>query len=463
MGDEIHHFNLAKNIFYLKRRPAYDPLYGDPALRMPGAMYYFETPLWHIILAGVWKILDRISFKVAQFYQIIYSFLLLFFTYLLGNKLYSENEGVYSVLIVATIPAVILFSVLFYLDIPLTAFVVLCFLLFINKQFFWAGIIAGLGYLIKINFLFLLPSFIFLILFFKFGETEKTIFREKIKRIFIFIFPNILLMLPDLQFRYTHFPSIFFIKDPLIGPHAEILYQNPPVICYTNSTILNFFDIIKYFGIVLIGLFLYFLLKRFNEYKDLFLLIPIITYCCMFLFIFKKGLDLRYLLPIIPFLAILSSKSLIYLKKRSIKIFILIIITCVVQFIATFIFIYNHRRIPQGVKEAFQYVINYIPQDKFIMYPEDNITEYTGRKMQWGRFQYMPYLFWQANEKEAKNILLNINKTEYIMIKKTRIYDDTKIRHKGGYPKSFIEKLPNFSFLKLIFDNKEISIWKVEE
>jgi hypothetical protein len=75
----------------------------------------------------------------------------------------------------------------------------------------------------------------------------------------------------------------------------------------------------------------------------------------------------------------------------------------------------------------------------------------------------MPYLFWQANEKEAKNILLNINKTEYIMIKKTRIYDDTKIRHKGGYPKSFIEKLPNFSFLKLIFDNKEISIWKVEE
>ena len=52
---------------------------------------------------------------------------------------------------------------------------------------------------------------------------------------------------------------------------------------------------------------------------------------------------------------------------------------------------------------------------------------------------------------------------DYIVIKKTRCYDDTESRHFGGYPDSFVQKLPSYKFLKLIFDNKEIAVWEIDK
>lgn len=456
LGDEVHHFRLARNILFLRGRPIYDPLYGDPYLKMPGAMFYFDTPLWHTLLAVIWGVIGQVSFAAAQVYQTIYFILLLIFTYLLGSKLYGENEGLYSALITATIPMIPAFSVLFYLDVPTAVFVALCCLLILDKQFLWAGIAVGLGYFVKRNLIFFFPSFIFLF----FLNSKKIGFRETIKTVFVFAVPAILLILPDLWFRYVHFHSLFFTKDTLIGPHAEILYQNPHFVNYINSSVFNPTDIIKYFGIAVPSLMLFYLLRRSYNFKDLFLWIPIVNYLIVFAAIFKKGLDIRYLLPTVPLFAILSSRAFVCLKNRRLK--ILLLSVCIAQFFGAAFYVYVNRRVPNEVKEGFRYITNYTPKDTFIMYPEDNITEYTGRKMQWGRFQYLPYLFWQANEKEAKNILLNINKVEYIVVKKTRIYDDTKIHHKGGYPESFVEKIPKFSFLRLIFDNKGVSVWKVE-
>ena len=45
-------------------------------------------------------------------------------------------------------------------------------------------------------------------------------------------------------------------------------------------------------------------------------------------------------------------------------------------------------------------------------------------------------------------------------MEKSRIYDDTKVKHFGGYPKSFVERLRQFQFFKLIYENKEMMIWE---
>lgn len=456
IGDEVHHFRLAKNILFLKERPVYDPLYGDPYLKMPGAMFYFDTPLWHTLMAVIWKIIGKVSFTAAQVYQTFYFTFLLIFTYLLGSKLYGEKEGLCSALITASLPMVSAFGIVFYLDVPAATFVVLSCLLVLEKRFLWAGISVGLGYLIKRNFLFFFPSFVFL----SFVSVDKIEFKGIRKVIFVFIIPAVLLILLDLHFRYVHFHSLFFTKDPLIGPHTEILYQNPPFENYINSSIFNPTDIIKYFGVVILGLMLLYFFRRSYDFKDLFLWIPIISYLIGFFVIFKKGLDIRYLLPIVPLFSILGSKHFFSLKNRGFKMALLSM--CAAQFFSVAFYVYAIRQISGDIKDGFQYIINHVPENAFVMYPEVNITEYTNRRMQWGRFQYMPYLFWQANETEAKNILLNVNKIEYIMINKTRIYDDKEIRHKGGYPQSFVDKLPEFSFLKLVFDNKKINIWKIE-
>jgi len=50
---------------------------------------------------------------------------------------------------------------------------------------------------------------------------------------------------------------------------------------------------------------------------------------------------------------------------------------------------------------------------------------------------------------------------QYIAVKKSRIYNDEKVKHIGGYPKSFVDKLHKCSFAELMFQNDEMIIWKI--
>jgi hypothetical protein len=50
---------------------------------------------------------------------------------------------------------------------------------------------------------------------------------------------------------------------------------------------------------------------------------------------------------------------------------------------------------------------------------------------------------------------------EYILVEKERIFDDTKVRHLGGWPQSFVDGLVTLNFVERIFENSEASVWKV--
>ncbi len=113
------------------------------------------------------------------------------------------------------------------------------------------------------------------------------------------------------------------------------------------------------------------------------------------------------------------------------------------------------------------------------MYPEYIFLEATGKKFVWSSFfdlerhiltnRYpnwegkMEYLFfWNTNNEDLMRSL-RINKLDYIVIKKSKVYDDTNIKHLGGYPKSFVQRMPKLPFLKCIFENSGISIWEVKK
>jgi hypothetical protein len=96
---------------------------------------------------------------------------------------------------------------------------------------------------------------------------------------------------------------------------------------------------------------------------------------------------------------------------------------------------------------SFFYVEQYILMNR---YPE----------YQWWDMSRM--FFWNPNIEDLKRSL-RVNKVDYIVIKKTRVYDDSRVKHLGGYPKSFVQKMPGFAFLKLVFNNKGMSIWEVQK
>lgn len=467
LGDEVYHYRFAKDIFNAGQRVAFDPLYGSGN---PPGYYYNTDPLWHLLLAFIWKIFGKISFPIAQVYHTLYYSFLIFFTYLLGKYLYGAKNGFYSAVIIATVPVVVAFSVLFYLDVPATTLTTLCFVLIIRKNFFWSGVTLGLMYLTKRSTLFFVPAFLFFALFS--GDIS---LRRKVVNCSNLILPAILLILSDLIWREYNLKTrgILISNDgkimlgPLIG-NLEAIKNRFTVINwklklseYLNSSIINPRDIITYFGFILItAIILYILLKVFSK-KDLTLWFPIICFFLCFCYVFSPVSDIRYLLPVFPLLSVLSAKVFEKLSyKKWLK--ILFISICTLQFFATASFITKKRMIPKGVSDAFIFLKKTSGPNSLIIYPEYTLLEATNRRFVWAGTAYDVFknLFWNNDKKTVKNLLESMH-VDYIVIKKARIYDDAKIRHFGGYPKSFVESLPEIPFLKLVFDNKEISIWKM--
>ena len=162
LGDEIIHFRCAKDIFRAERRVTVDSLYGE---EFSNQIHYMFPPLWHLLLAFLWKITGGISFRVAQFYHLFYYALLLVSTYFIGKELYGKEEGWFSTLLVATLPMVVSFGILFYMDVPLAALMSLTFLLILKKRAILAGFGFGLMSFTKMNGLVFGVPFFLTILF----------------------------------------------------------------------------------------------------------------------------------------------------------------------------------------------------------------------------------------------------------------------------------------------------------
>jgi 4-amino-4-deoxy-L-arabinose transferase-like glycosyltransferase len=466
LGDEVLHYRFAKGIFNSGRRIVCDPLYDTGK---PSGMFFISEPLWHILLALFGKLLGRISFHIAQFYHTIYYALLILFTYLFGKELYGEKQGLYSALIVATIPAVVVFSILFYLDIPATTLSVLCFLLIIKRKIFWAGIVLGLMYLTKRNSCFFVPAFLLLIFY-----QNRPNLKLAIKNILCFVLPSLIFIVPDFLWRENNLKFNIALREKgkeilisnvgnFAGIRDRVLRKDIDVRIneYTNSSLANPMDIVMYFGFaLLIGLLIYALLRAYSK-KDVILWMPVLCYFLFFCYLFTPLSDIRYLLPIMPLLAVISSNAISnFLNKKWLK--TLLILLCFTQFISTAFYVRAKRQVPPEIKEGFAYLRENTPADAIVIYPEYLILELANRRFVWAG--YLPAVIrdiFYSKDNATIEELLKSNNISYIAIKKSRVFDDTKSRHFGGYPKSFVEKLPKLPFLRLVFDNKEMSIWKI--
>ena len=445
LGDEAHHYTFAKGIYEARNRISSNPIYAPyPKLDY----FYSDVPLWHGLLAGLWWMTGYPSAVLAQGYQVLYFLLLIVSSYFLGKRLFGEVAGEMGMMLALSVPLVAAFSVLLYLDVPVAAWTMFSLWMFHKRKWVFAGIGAGAMLLTKINGLLLVPAF-FILLFFYF-EFKWT---EKIKALLLFGLPVLMINLPELYFRKTHFGFFYYIAPKYIPK------EGPPVILFEPSSLYQHpGNLILYFGIAIwIGLGLYFWKKRFGR-EDLFLWGPIGVYLLIFPLFFHYSLPVRNLSPILAPLALLGGKGLASWVSKKQRIVILGL--CLLQFLVVSGNIYLKRQIPAGIKGGYAYIRTQTSPDAVFFYPEENLVLYTGRPIVWSHIIEMPKLFWQAGEEEKRAILKKYE-VSYVAIKKDRIYNDQSIRHTGGYPRSFVETLPKQSFLKLVFDKLDLSIWQV--
>jgi len=458
LGDESHHYRFAQNIFNTGKRVSFDPLYqsGNP----PG-FFNNDPPFWHFGLAFLWKILGGAHQITAQIYHVVFFIILVWVTSALAKETIGEEEKWLPALIIATVPMVVSFSTLFYMDIPMTTLATLSFYLILKRRYIEGGVASGLAYLTKLNSGFLFPGFLITIFL-----NERKRFLSILKGSVYYILPIIGIYLYDLNWRRSNIPS----KMDIIGIYnvtyrISIVLSEIKIREYLNSYLTNPIDIIKYFGLAFLFLFfLYFFRFRRGLRRNGILWIPVASYLVLFLIFFGINPDIRYLMPILPFLIVLFTPNIISLG-RSWK--LILIIICLLQFISTTFYVNQKRKIPNSIKEGFEFIQKNVPKEALILYPEENLLIYTQRRMIWSAFSgyrsgikfCLEALFW-ANSLEEMNEVLEVNKVDHILIKKSRIYDDQKDRHFGGYPKSFVEKLPHLEGWRKVFENSELILWR---
>lgn len=446
LGDEAYHYTFVKGIYEAKSRILSNPIYSPyPKLDY----FYFDVPLWHGLLAGIWWVVGSPSNILAQAYQVLYFLLLLISSYFLGRRLYGEKAGEMGTIIVLSIPLMVAFSILLYLDVPVAAWAIFSLWMIHRRKWLFSGIGVGAMLLTKVNSFLLLPGFVILVFL-----QSRPLWTERIKAFLLVGLPAILINLPELYFRKTHFGFFYYIPPQYIpkeGPTGAVVFE-------PSSLYLQPWNLVIYFGMIIwIGLGLYFWKKLF-EGKDWFLWIPIGIYLLLFPILFHYSFPVRHLSPILAPLALLGGKGLASLNDRKVK--LLLLSLCFLQFIAVSAKVYFERQIPVGIKEAYAFIQNHSLPKEVFLYPEENLVLYTNRPIVWSHIIELPKLFWQAESEEIESILKKYE-VSYIAVKKDRILGDPSIQHTGGYPKSFVEKLPRQKFLKLVFDNPEVSIWQV--
>lgn len=453
LGDENFHYRFAKSIFHNKKIIPYDPVYGR---EYP---IYIWSPFWHIGLAFFWNIFGKISFILAQLYQTIYYFFLIIFTYLITYQLYGRRPAIYSALIIAATPMIVSFGILFYVDVPATALATMAVWLIFKNRFLLSGIAAGAMFLTKENTFFFIPACLLWICFSSKG------YSKKIKNLFLFILPVLIFVLGYLLLQRRNITqSDFYILTNFLKRiksfNISYLFSFKE---YNNSYLTNPIDIVKYFGVIIIFfIFIYFYQKKFRDIKNnIFIYLLLLFYLIGFALTFGFNTDIRYILPITAFLVVILSEGASAFKNLILKSFLIII--CFMQFLAVCGYVKYMRKIPQDLKEGFKYINENLPSDKGIIYPEYGMMlEKTNRPIHWFKIDYeLKQLFWNDNNRLDIVNQLKERNINYLAIRKSRIYDDSKIRHLGGYPLSFINRLKDFKFLKPIFENKQIIIFKM--
>lgn len=483
-SDEVYHFLFSKDWYNLGHRPVRMESVNN--LKEIGYSYvrqYGEVPLWHFGLFFLWELRGCVSENVAQFYQALFYFLLVLSSYLTAKELYGKEVAWYATIVVATVPAITAFSVLLHQEVAVAGLTTLCLLLIIKRKIAWSAVVMGLALLTKRNAFFLFPVFLLIILFLR--NTSPKI-SMRIKKAFLFLVIVVMITVPDLIIRYKSLGWLFFIGDegriskilettvrPPLSPDSSGSPASPPfpekrITSYVPGSVYRTANIPQYLGVSLSFLLLLFLtnVKKIFSSKDLILIFPIFIYLIFFFGLFREWAAARLLSPIVPLLAILASKVFISLKSDKLK--YLIYGLCALQFIGVLIFVYTQRKLTPDEIKAFDYLKKEVSIESRVLTIEEsmlfystNLRAFSGQIFNFVNNGDYDDFLWGDNEENKKDILEKY-KIDYLFVQKARIYDDSKIRHFGGWPKSFVDELPSMPFLEKVFENKDVFIWKVQ-
>jgi len=350
-GDEAFHVRKSQYIAENKDYPVWNPFIGhnDEKIGFSGALY------WHLLQAGFYLIFGFHEFIVKFITPFISTFLLGLIIFLLGKKIYNREIGFIASIIAVTIPSLVTYSVLFYVDAIFLLYLTLFLFTLIlsiksnqKKYIILSAIFGTLSLLTKMPGFVIFPALLFSFLYEFFIQKN---FFPLLKKYSIFIFIFILMFGP-LSIREMVYFNTPYCSLPIFdssGCAKSSSYENQYQFSGITEQVGTEVDIFRMglmnylnfaYGIIwfvplffFCGLSIFF--KRLEK-SDILILLSFIAFLpVIYLSIFGRAENTaRYLLGLIPPITLIAGNYLFalysfikkYLKQIALVIFIFVIV-----------------------------------------------------------------------------------------------------------------------------------------
>jgi len=500
IGDEVTHYYMmetqSKDLMapnFLAKIPTG---WGETEVRR-----YPHSFLWHYFGAVLFYISGG-SFFIIQLYQALFLAQLLGVAYLLARSrggVESRSALVY-LLLVASLPMTLIFSVAFYQDVPMTAQVLTAFYLLRKNRWFLASLFLGFGLGLKVTAILFFPAFFSCLMVWTYKRKSVTrmilILSCSLLIVsgFIFGFSKILkeygnatfypaikieqIIKQVSQFLSTNAQAAAFIeheqavttpvkkaKSVVSERMAEVIANHPGDLHIKS----NYF---VYGGGLLYLCFVGGVLSFFSQVfwkktRDSSMVSPFwlwatgLSYLVFVAYFLRFTPDARFFFPGLMFCMLPIAERVVRLPKQR---WIVIFITAValVQSGYALAKTYHLRRVSPEINEAIHYLQEHPFQPrKVFMYPEGNYRLFPVPH-EWYLHYYLRD-FWRAgNDSRIKT--LQDQGIGAVVIKKNLIEEvDSSITNLGVYPTFFVKDLSNDVRFVRLFENSQIIIYQVPD
>ncbi len=302
-------------------------LWWDSSVYIGIGKYIFslgKSGLWEASRPLVWPIILGLFWKLGLPVVLFGKIAVIFFstgtgvlTYLIGMKIFDRNVALISTIFVCFSETFFLFNNILFSGIVSTFFFLLSFYLYLGKNYKMAGLFAGISIMTRFfQILILIPLFLFMI-YKVYKNKEKT---NMLISFFVwFLVPVVVYLLFNLyMYKNMFYP---FVLQAFLTKFTGLLYHEPFYFYFVSLLKENFLVIFSF-----VGLFSILKKKEDNQIlSSLLFLFPFV------LFVFENHKEMRFLIPIMPFLYFLTTKGIvsftgIFKKKKKILLILIMLI-----------------------------------------------------------------------------------------------------------------------------------------
>ncbi|MBA4388442.1 MAG: hypothetical protein C0404_10710 [Verrucomicrobia bacterium] len=491
VADEVVHYYMV--LTQAKKLPAPNVSVEMPVRGRIHKRLYPHVFLWHYAGAVVWKFLGQ-AFWSVQIYHSLFWLQLLVSMWLLAKALRPGDAvvGLLNVVILASLPMCLLFSVLLFQDLPATAQVITSLMFLCRRQLWGSLVFMGIALSLKVTVFVFLPAYLFCIAAF-FWRTERP--WRTVLRLFMSVAIIVAMCAPMAmalhKLGWSYYPVVttaqYLKRLGIIDKNNPVFRQGAIPVAAPNVVKNDNVDVIKpeicahpgdlripvnwvlYFGGVFYVLVLFsivgaILLRSRSQgilsREELCLTGAAIWILAMTAYHMRTAPDARFFMPGVVILVLPLARLASAVPWRRVWLPMLVAVAAL-QTGVVLSKTASLRKISPAMQEAidFTYTLGSYGNNNIFMYPEGH-ERFMGGSVEW----YLGYELrdlWRGNNDERIRLLQKY-KTGVVIVKKNRIKavspDTVDL---GVYPESFVNDIRQDPRFTKLFENSAVIIFLV--